>query len=214
MDFINWAVNFILHLDTSLGAIISTYGELTYLILFAVIFCETGLVVTPFLPGDSVLFAVGAFCAIGSLNIVLALIILTAAAVLGDTVNYWIGKSLRNALKDNKRLRFIKREHLTKTSDFFDRHGGKTIILARFIPIIRTFAPFAAGAGKMSYKHFFGFNVIGGLLWVFLVTFAGYFFGGLPFIRDNFSVVIIAIVIISVLPMIISNIISRINKNK
>ncbi|MDP4121265.1 MAG: DedA family protein [Bacillota bacterium] len=204
--------DFILHLDIYLGELISAYGTLVYLILFAFIFCETGLVVTPFLPGDSLLFAAGAFCAAGALNLAVLLIIAAVAAILGDTVNYWIGKSLRNLLKDENRLKFIKREYLNRTSDFFERHGGKTIVLARFIPIIRTFTPFVAGAGKMNYRHFIVFNILGGSLWSSMFILGGLFFGGLPIIKKNFSFVIIAVILISLLPIVISKIVS--NKKK
>ena len=213
MGIISSAIDFILHLDTALGGLINTYGTLTYLILFTVIFCETGLVVTPFLPGDSLLFAAGTFCAAGALNLAWLLLLIVMAAILGDTVNYLIGKSLRNLLKNENRLKFIKREHLNRTSDFFDRHGCKTIVLARFIPIIRTFAPFVAGAGKMNHKQFITFNIIGGLLWSCLFILGGFFFGGLPIIQENFSFVIIAVILISFLPILISKI-SSVKKKK
>jgi membrane-associated protein len=170
--------------------------------LFAIIFIETGLVFVPFLPGDSLLFASGAFAAIGSLNIVTLLILLTAAALLGDTFNYWVGHFVGAKMVSNKRMP-LKKEHLENTNEFFRKHGGKTIILARFVPIIRTFAPFVAGAGKMNYGKFIIFNVIGGVLWVLICTMGGYYFGNIPFVKDNFSVVIIGVVALSLIPIFI-----------
>jgi len=199
MQIISELVDFILHLDVHLNAIIQNFGIWTYLILFLIIFMETGIVITPFLPGDSLLFAAGSFAALGSLNVFALFIILTLAAILGDTLNYWIGHFIGlRALSGN--VRFLKKEYLDRTHGFYDKHGGKTIILARFIPIIRTFAPFVAGVGAMDYPRFFFFNVIGAVLWVALFTFGGYFFGNLPFVRDNFTIVILAIIVISVLP--------------
>ncbi|MGB5846629.1 MAG: DedA family protein [Anaerolineales bacterium] len=199
MQVISELVDFILHLDVHLNAIIQNFGIWTYLILFLIIFLETGIVITPFLPGDSLLFAAGSFAALGSLNVFALFIILTLAAILGDTLNYWIGHFIGpRALSGN--VRFLKKEYLDRTHGFYDKHGGKTIILARFIPIIRTFAPFVAGVGAMDYPRFFFFNVIGAVLWVALFTFGGYFFGNLPFVRDNFTIVILAIIVISVLP--------------
>ncbi|MGB3701216.1 MAG: DedA family protein [Anaerolineales bacterium] len=199
MQVISELVDFILHLDVHLNAIIQNFGIWTYLILFLIIFLETGIVITPFLPGDSLLFAAGSFAALGSLNVFALFIILTLAAILGDTLNYWIGHFIGpRALSGN--VRFLKKEYLDRTHGFYDKHGGKTIILARFIPIIRTFAPFVAGVGAMDYPRFFFFNVIGAVLWVALFTFGGYFFGNLPFVRDNFTIVILAIIVISVMP--------------
>ena len=202
MSFINSIIDFILHLDIHLGQIISSYGIATYAILFAIIFIETGLVFVPFLPGDSLLFAAGAFAAIGSLNIFSLLILLIVAAVLGDTVNYWIGHFVGDKIVANSRMP-IKKEHLERTNEFFRKHGGKTIILARFVPIVRTFAPFVAGAGKMNYGKFIFYNVIGGVLWVAVCTMAGYFFGNISFIKDNFSIVIIGVVVISLVPILV-----------
>ena len=199
MQVISELVDFILHLDVHLNAIIQNFGIWTYLILFLIIFLETGIVITPFLPGDSLLFAAGSFAALGSLNVFALFIILTLAAILGDTLNYWIGHFIGpRALSGN--VRFLKKEYLDRTHGFYDKHGGKTIILARFIPIIRTCAPFVAGVGAMDYPRFFFFNVIGAVLWVALFTFGGYFFGNLPFVRDNFTIVILAIIVISVMP--------------
>jgi membrane-associated protein len=193
-------IDFVLHIDVHLGQIISAYGFMTYVILFVIIFIETGLVFTPFLPGDSLLFAAGAFAAIGSLNIVSVVILLILAAVLGDTCNYWIGHFFGDKLVSNPKVP-IKKEHIEETQKFFDKYGGKTILLARFVPIVRTFAPFVAGIGKMSYKHFISYNVIGGVAWVSIASLAGYFFGNIPFVKKNFSLIIIGVVLISVLPM-------------
>lgn len=189
-----------LHLDKYLNLIIQNYGIGTYIFLFIFIFCETGLVVIPFLPGDSLLFAAGAFASLGSLNIVLLLLILGMAAVIGDSVNYMIGKTIGSRLYQKNNLKFIKKEYLDKTREFYERHGGKTIIIARFIPIIRTFAPFVAGIGEMSYLRFISYNVVGGITWVSLFTFMGYYFGNLPAVKSNFTFVIFAIIFISILP--------------
>lgn len=199
MQIVSELVDFILHLDVHLNTIIQNFGVWTYLILFLIIFMETGFVITPFLPGDSLLFAAGSFAALGSLNVWALFITLTLAAILGDTINYWIGHYIGpRAFSGN--VRFLKKEYIDRTHDFYEKHGGKTIILARFIPIIRTFAPFVAGIGSMEYPRFFFFNVIGAILWVGLFTFGGYFFGNLPFVQDNFTIVILAIIVISVMP--------------
>jgi len=199
MEIISGLVDFILHLDVHLNTIIKNFGIWTYLLLFLIIFLETGVVVTPFLPGDSLLFAAGSFAALGSLNVFALFILLTLAAILGDTLNYWIGHFIGpRAFSGN--TRFLKKEYLDRTHEFYEKYGGKTIILARFIPIIRTFAPFVAGIGAMDYPHFFFYNVIGAVLWVSIFTFGGYFFGNLPFVRDNFTIVIMVIILISVLP--------------
>lgn len=200
MEIISYFIDFILHIDAHLGEIISKYGTETYLILFVIIFCETGLVVTPFLPGDSLIFAGATFATIGSLNVFVLFLIVLIAAVLGDTVNYHIGKYFSNKLYKLDNNRFIKKAYIDKTQSFFEKHGGKSIVLARFVPIVRTFAPFVAGIGTMSYKHFLAYNFLGAFLWVSLFTIAGYFFGNIPFVKDNFSVIIIAIIFISVLP--------------
>jgi membrane-associated protein len=200
MQIIKYAVDLFLHLDKHLNEVIIHYGALTYLILFIVIFGETGLVVTPFLPGDTLLFAAGTFSALGSLNVNLIFIILSTAAVLGDTVNYWIGHYVGPKIAGKENVRFLKKEHLDKTHKFFEKYGGKTIIIARFVPIVRTFAPFVAGAGSMSYGKFISYNIIGGVLWVAFVTYCGYFFGNIGFIRENFSIVILVIIFLSMLP--------------
>lgn len=202
MSFFNSVIDFILHLDIHLGQIISSYGIATYAILFVIIFIETGLVFVPFLPGDSLLFAAGAFAAIDSLNIFFLLILLIMAAVLGDTVNYWIGHFAGEKIVANSRMP-INKKHLEQTNEFFKKHGGKTIILARFVPIVRTFAPFVAGAGQMNYGKFILFNVIGGAMWVSICTMAGYFFGNISFIKNNFSIVIIGVVVISLVPILV-----------
>ena len=202
LDLIKLAIDFVLHLDKDLDLIIRTVGIWTYLILFVVIFIETGLVVTPFLPGDSLLFAVGAFAAKGSLEVFPIWILLMFAAVLGDTANYWIGHHIGpRVFKED--TRWIKREHLERTQAFYDKHGGKTIFLARFIPIIRTFAPFVAGIGKMRYGYFITYNIIGGITWVTLFIWGGYFFGGLKVVEENFSLIIIALVLIPGIPALI-----------
>lgn len=202
MEFIQYLIDLFLHLDKHLHEIILQYGTLTYVILFGVIFAETGLVFTPFLPGDSLLFAAGTFAAIGSLNVHILFLLLTVAAILGDTVNYWIGNYFGPKVFE-KKIRFLKKEHLEKTHQFYEKHGGKTIIIARFVPIIRTFAPFVAGVGAMTYSKFILFNIVGGVLWCALFVYGGYFFGNLPIVKNNFSVVIIVIIIISVLPGVI-----------
>lgn len=200
MELLTQFVDIFIHLDVYLHDIISQYGTWTYAILFAVIFIETGLVVMPFLPGDSLLFAAGTFAALGALNIYTLIALLMVAAITGDTANYWIGHSLGEKAYDSK---WVKKEYLDKTHEFFEKHGGKTIFLARFVPIIRTFAPFVAGVGKMSYKYFFSYNIFGGLVWVPLFALAGYFFGNIDFVKHNFSIVILAIIGISFVPVII-----------
>ncbi len=199
MAFLKNMLDIFLHLDKYLAGVITQYGTWTYAMLFFVIFMETGFVVTPFLPGDSLLFAAGTFAALGSLNVWLLLILLMIAAVGGDTVNYWIGHFLGDRAYN---VKWIKREYLDRTHAFFEKHGGKTIFLARFVPIVRTFAPFVAGMGRMSYGYFFSYNVFGGISWVALFTLAGYFFGNIPFVKNNFEIVIIVIILISILPMI------------
>ena len=208
MEWLKQFVDLFLHLDTHLSAVISQYGTWTYLILFLIVFCETGLVVTPFLPGDSLLFAAGTFAALGDLDVWLMIVLLIIAAVVGDTVNYWVGAAIGPRAFQG-RIRFLKREHLERTHAFYEKHGGKTIILARFIPIIRTFAPFVAGVGAMSYGKFFSYNVVGAVLWVGILVLAGFFFGNIPVVRENFSLVIMAIIAISVMPMVVEAVRAR-----
>jgi membrane-associated protein len=195
-------VDVFLHLDKHLHAVITEYGVWTYAILIAIIFCETGLVITPFLPGDSLLFATGTFCATGALDIRLVIVLLTIFAILGDAVNYSIGRRMGPKVLTGD-YRFLKKEYLEKTQRFYERYGGKTIIFARFVPIIRTFAPFLAGVGKMSYPRFAMFNVVGAIVWIFGFTLAGYFFGNIPAVKKNFTLVILAIIFVSVLPAVI-----------
>ena len=208
MTIITHVIDIILHLDKYLGEILQTYGTWAYLIMFFVIFMETGFVVTPFLPGDSLIFAAGAFAGLGNLHIGVLYVVLAAAAIAGDTANYWIGHYIGpRAFSGN--IRFLKKDYLDRTHVFFEKYGGKTIIIARFVPIIRTFAPFVAGVGAMTYPKFIAYNVIGGLAWVALFAFGGYFFGNLKVVQDNFTFVIFAIIIISILPAIIEVVRSR-----
>jgi membrane-associated protein len=195
-------LHFFLHLDEYLNIIINMFGGYTYVILFLVIFVETGLVVMPILPGDSLLFIVGTLSGSGYLHIWISYITLLLAAILGDTLNYWIGYHLGAKLFSRKNSKLFNQAYLEKTREFYDKHGGKTIILARFLPVIRTFAPFVAGIGKMHYRTFLSYNIVGGFLWVTLLISAGYFFGGLPIIKNNFEYAIIGIVLISIVPMI------------
>lgn len=199
MEFIHSLLQFFLHLDSSLQGVINQYGTLTYGILFVVIFAETGLVVTPFLPGDSLLFAAGALASSTGLDPWLLFVMLGVAAVLGDAVNYAVGHAIgKRALTGD--VPFIKKEYLDKTHAFYEKYGNKTIVIARFVPIVRTFAPFVAGVGRMAYRHFATYNIVGGILWVGSLISAGYFFGEIPFVKKNFEVVIIAIIILSILP--------------
>ena len=203
VDLFRWFVDFFLHLDQHLSEVIQRYGATTYLLLFLIVFLETGLVVTPLLPGDSLLFAAGTFAALGHLRLWPLFFLLCVAAILGDTVNYAIGARLGPKVFHYPKSRFFNPEHLKKTHGFYEKYGGKTIVIARFVPIVRTFAPFVAGIGQMNYWQFLSFNVVGGVLWVSICLFSGYFFGNLPMVKKNFSVVVIAIVLISLLPAVI-----------
>jgi membrane-associated protein len=200
MEIIKYLIDLFLHLDVHLQQIISQYGTITYIILFIVIFGETGLVITPFLPGDSLLFAAGTFAAKGSFNVHLLFILLAVAAILGDTVNYWIGHYVGPKVFEKEKVRFLKKEYLDRTHKFFEKYGGKTIILARFVPIVRTFAPFVAGIGSMTYPKFITYNIIGGTLWVALFIYGGYFFGNIEIVKNHFSIAIIVIILISLIP--------------
>lgn len=195
--------DFILHFDEHLKNIIQAFGPLTYVILFLIVFAETGLVVAPFLPGDSLLFVAGTLAGSGLLNLGITYITLLFAALLGDTINYWIGNIVGPRVFAKENSRIFKKTYLERTREFYEKHGGKTIILARFMPIIRTFAPFVAGVGKMHYKTFVFYNIIGAFIWVTSLTFAGYFFGGLPIIKNNFEYAVIVIIVVSLLPMVI-----------
>ena len=201
-----------MHLDKHLGAVIQAYGTWTYLILFLIIFCETGLVITPILPGDSLLFAAGAFAAIGALEVMWLFMLLSVAAIAGDTVNYGIGSFLGPKVFHRENVRFLNREYLDRTHQFYERHGGKTIIIARFMPIIRTFAPFVAGMGKMTYVRFISYNVVGGIVWIAAFIFGGYYFGNIPMVKRNFTLVILAIILLSILPGIIEFVRHRFRK--
>ena len=203
MDFLLNTFEYIFHFDKHLSLIIQNFGAWTYLILFAIIFAETGFVVTPFLPGDSLLFATGAFSAVGALDVNYIFLVLAAAAILGDTVNYAIGKFFGHALIAAGNGRFVKKEYIDKTHRFFEKYGGRTIVLARFVPIIRTFAPFVAGIGNMNYFHFLVYNVTGGLAWVAIFIYGGFYFGNMPIVKENFTIVIFAIIILSILPAVI-----------
>lgn len=204
MEWIRTLVDLFLHLDEHLNTVIQSYGTWTYVLLFLIIFLETGIVVTPFLPGDSLLFAAGALAALdgSSLNVMLLFVLLFIAAVLGDTVNYWIGNQIGPRVFQRD-YRFLKREHLEQTQRFYAKHGGKTVVLARFVPIVRTFAPFVAGVGTMHYGQFLLYNILGGFLWTAIFIFSGYFFGNIPFVKENFEFVVVAIILISLLPIVI-----------
>jgi len=200
MEMITTFIDMFMHLDRHLDLVIREYGMWTHAILFLIIFCETGLVITPLLPGDSLLFAVGTFAALGSLDVKLLTISLSIAAIAGDTVNYWIGYFVGPKVFSKEKSRFFNRDYLDRTHRFYERYGGKTIIIARFIPILRTFAPFVAGIGRMTYLRFILYNIVGGVAWIGAFLFGGYFFGALPFVKQNFSLVILAIIVISMLP--------------
>ncbi|NEY29815.1 DedA family protein [Escherichia coli] len=205
MEYIHWVIDFILHVDAHLKDLVAEYGVWVYAILFLILFCETGLVVTPFLPGDSLLFVAGALAALptNDLNVHTMVALMIAAAIIGDAVNYTIGRLFGEKLFSNPNSKIFRRSYLDKTHAFYDKHGGKTIILARFVPIVRTFAPFVAGMGHMSYRHFAIFNVVGALLWVLLFTYAGYLFGNVPVVQENLKLLIVAIIVLSILPGVI-----------
>ena len=200
MDLLKQLIDVFLHLDRHLADVVRDYGAWTNTLLFVIVFCETGLVVTPFLPGDSLLFTAGALAALGDLNVWILVVLLSIAAILGDTVNYWIGKRIGPRAFSGT-VKFLKKEHLEKTEAFYEKHGKKTIILARFVPIVRTFAPFVAGVGSMTYGTFLAYNVLGGVLWVGACVFSGFFFGNIPVVKKNFSIVILAIIGISLIPL-------------
>ena len=203
MEFFKSLIDILLHLDVHLDLVIRNYGFWTYGILFLIIFLETGLVVTPFLPGDSLLFAAGTFAALGSLDVMWVIILLSIAAIAGDTANYWIGHAAGPKVFSKEKSRLFNKKHLLRTHQFYEKYGGKTIIIARFVPIVRTFAPFVAGIGSMTYGRFIAYNVVGGIGWVIILVLGGYFFGNIPIVKRNFSFAIAAIIIISILPGII-----------
>ncbi|BEN21904.1 membrane protein [Serratia marcescens] len=205
MDIIKFIIDFILHIDVHLAELVAQYGMWVYAILFLILFCETGLVVTPFLPGDSLLFVAGALAALptNDLNVHTMVALMVVAAILGDAVNYTIGRLFGEKLFSNPNSKIFRRSYLDKTHQFYEKHGGKTIILARFVPIVRTFAPFVAGMGHMSYRHFAAYNVIGALVWVLLFTYAGYLFGDLPVVQENLKLLIVGVIIVSILPGVI-----------
>ena len=209
METLQYLIDFILHLDKHLDVLINDYGVWSYAILFLIVFFETGLVVTPILPGDSLLFAAGALAGRGGLNVHLLALGLIVAAILGDAVNYMVGNYIGPKVFEQKNSKIFRPEYLEKTQKFYDKYGGKTIIIARFVPIVRTFAPFLAGVGKMNYLKFATYNVAGALLWVLSLTYAGYIFGEVPFVKNNFGLVILAIIIISILPAVIEIIKAR-----
>lgn len=203
MELIANFIDIFMHLDKHMSMVIQNYGVLTYAILFLIIFSETGFVVTPFLPGDSLLFAAGTFSAIGALDVTALFVLLLSAAMLGNTANYWIGYFLGPRIFHKEDVRFLNKKHLERTHRFYEKYGGKTIIIARFVPIVRTFAPFVAGIGRMTYSKFISYDIFGGASWVGTCVFSGYFFGNIPVVKQNFSIVILAIIFISVMPGII-----------
>ena len=211
MEFLLKTLDFFIHLDKQVEFIASEYGILTYAILFLIIFLETGVVVTPFLPGDSLLFVAGTIAAIDSFNIVFLFVLMTAAAILGDSLNYFIGDYVGNKIINKS---WIKKEYLEKTERFYEKHGNKTIVLARFVPIVRTFAPFIAGIGKMKYANFLFYNIIGGIIWTSLFIFSGFFFGNIPIVKDNLTIVLLLIITASILPGVYEFIKDRLSKNK
>jgi membrane-associated protein len=209
MELIKQLLDLVLHLDQHLVELVNQYQSWTYGILALIIFCETGLVVTPFLPGDSLLFAVGALASKGQLNVSLVVVLLTLAAIIGDSVNYWIGRTIGPRIFASENSRWFNRRHLERTHAFYEKYGGKTLIFARFMPIVRTFAPFVAGIGRMTYPKFLAYSISGGILWISLLTYAGYFFGEIPIVKRNFSLVIVAVLVISVMPAVIEIIRAR-----
>lgn len=215
MDIIQGLISFILHIDEHLIDIIQIFGVWSYAILFLIVFVETGIVIFPFLPGDSLLFASGAFAAMGAFNIVILLIVFFTAAVIGDTVNYHIGQKVGTSISPNSFMgKMINKDKMKIAEDFFNKHGGKTIVIARFMPFVRTFAPFIAGASRMKYSYFIAYNIIGAILWVAICTMVGYFFGNFPIIKENFSTVILIIIFLSVLPAIFSIVKNRLAGSK
>lgn len=202
-DFIGFIIDFILHLDTKLPELVASYGTVSYAILFAIIFCETGLVVTPFLPGDSLLFAIGALSAKGALDVYTIAFLLMLAAIIGDSTNYWIGYHIGPKVFHSETSRWLNRAHLERTNAFYAKYGVKTVIIARFMPIVRTFAPFVAGIGRMYYPRFLFFSVLGSFLWIGLFVAAGYLFGNIPVVKRNFTLVVLAIIFLSILPALI-----------
>ncbi|MCL4536035.1 MAG: DedA family protein [Nitrospirae bacterium] len=203
MELIANFIDIFMHLDKHMSVVIQNYGVLTYAILFLIIFSETGFVVTPFLPGDSLLFAAGTFAAIGALDVIALFVLLVSAAMLGNTTNYWIGYFLGPRIFHKENVRFLNKKHLERTHRFYEKYGGKTIIIARFVPIVRTFAPFVAGIGRMTYTRFISYDIFGGTSWVGICVFSGYFFGNIPIVKQNFSIVILAIIFISIMPGVI-----------
>lgn len=202
MEVLTNIIDLFLHVDDHLASLINVLGPLTYVLLFGIVFAETGFVVTPFLPGDSLLFAGGALAGLGYLNVIALYVSLLLAAILGDSLNYWIGNKIGPRVFAKENSRIFKKEYLEKTREFYEKYGGKTIILARFIPVVRTFAPFVAGVGKMNYKEFLTYNIVGAFLWVTIFVFAGYFFGGLPFMQENFHYAVVIIILVSILPVV------------
>lgn len=212
MEILLTLVDIFLHVDRYLDLIIKMFGIWTYVILFIIVFCETGLVVTPFLPGDSLLFAAGALAGIGSLDVTILLPVFSSAAIIGDNVNYWIGHFVGPKIFHKENVRFLNKKHLDRTHEFYEKHGGKTVILARFIPIIRTFMPFVAGLGRMTYPRFLAYDILGGIVWPALFVLSGYYFGNLPIVKKYFSLVVIVIILISVAPILYHVIRMRLNK--
>ncbi len=212
MQFLSDIFQIFIHLDVHLATVIANYGWFTYAILFAIIFCETGLVITPFLPGDSLLFIVGTFAANGDINIFIIICTLVVAAILGDTVNYFVGSCVGDRLYQLENSRWFKKAYLLRTESFFEKYGAKTIVIARFVPIVRTYAPFVAGAARYRYKEFFMFNVLGALLWVISLVVGGYLLGGLAVVKDNLTAIIILIILLSILPVVLEFFKSRVSK--